>query len=95
MRFYKLSLATVETILEEYGFDETLVLLLCSLYNNMGFIHAAVQNHQEMRVCLGWLQRTVGAEHFSWAPISDEEYSFFSLYLAFSPDTQFITAPVA
>ena len=95
MRFYDLSFSTVENILQDYGFDENLVLLLCSLYNNMGYIHARAHNHQETKFCLDWLQRTVFADEFSDAPISDEDYCFFSLYLTFCSDKQFSTAPAA
>lgn len=95
LRFYNLSLATVENTLDEFGFDENLVLLLCSLYNNIGFIHAKTHNHQETKDCLAWLQRAVCAEQFSSAPMSDDDYCFFSLYLTFCSDTQFTTAAAA
>ena len=98
MKFYNLSFSTIENILEDDGdrpFDDNLILLLCGLYNNMGYIHARSNNVEETKFCLEWLQRTVFAEEFTTAPISDEDYCFFSLYLTFRLEEHFNTAPAA
>jgi hypothetical protein len=97
MRFYELSFCTIESITEEYGFDSHLVLLLCSLYNNMGHIYARSNDVKEVKFCLEWLQRTVNTEEFSaCTSISEEDFCFFSQYLMFgSTEQHFSSAPAA
>lgn len=97
MRFYELSFSTIENILQDFGFDSNLVLLLCSLYNNMGHIYARANDVGESQFCLEWLQRTVHADEFNYCTsICDEDYSFFSQYLMFcTPQHQFSSASAA
>jgi hypothetical protein len=97
MRFYELSFSTTESIIEEYRFDSHLILLLCSLYNNMGHIYARSYDMEETKFCLEWLQNTVNAEEFSTCnSMCDEDYCFFSQYLMFgSTEQHFSSAPAA
>ena len=97
MRFYELSFATIESIHEEYGYDSHLILLLCSLYNNMGHIYARANDNEESQFCLEWLQRTVNLDEFSTSnSMCDEDYCFFSQYLMFgSTEEHFSSAPAA
>ncbi|CAB9528367.1 expressed unknown protein [Seminavis robusta] len=97
MRFYELSFSTIENVLQEYGFDGNLIMLLCSLYNNMGHIHARSNDIEDTKFCLEWLQRTVNAEEFSNCnAMCDDDYCFFSQYLMFSSThNHFRSAPAA
>jgi hypothetical protein len=84
MRFYDLSLSTVECMLQGFGYDSNMVLMLCSLYNNMGHVHALFNDVEETQFCLDWLQKAVTAEEFNDEEvISEEDSSFFSQYLMY------------
>ena len=98
MRFYELSYSTIENMIQDFGgYDCNLILLLCSLYNNMGHIYARSNDAEERQFCLEWLQRTVNAEEFmACTVLSEEDCCFFSQYLMFTaPSKQFSTAPAA
>ena len=88
MRFYELSFSTIENVLEDIGYDSTLGLMMCSLYNNMGHIYARVNDVEESQFCLEFLQRTVKAEEFNDDNmICEEDCGFFSQYLMFCAST--------
>lgn len=95
MKFYDLSFSSVENIMQDFGFDLILIVILCGLCNNLGYLHARARDMDQMRFCLEWLQRTAYADEFSNASMTEEDYDFFSFYLLFRSVDQFSTATAA
>jgi hypothetical protein len=97
LRLYHLVVSTLANIGGDTSSfeDEVLLLLLCSLYNNIGHIHSCFQEADEAKFCLEWLQNVLQSEKTLYSKGYEKEYIFFFQYLVLSPDEQFCLASAA
>lgn len=104
LRLYELAFSLLETCYQDFAVGDQ-VLLLLSLYNNMGHIHSYFCNTPHAQLCVLWIQRIF---HFYYMEqqlnseqqdqqfsLAQEDFAFFFQYVPMSPDQEGSTAGAA
>ena len=84
---------TIESPSRTYGFHDAL-LVVCSLFNNMGHIHSIQMNCEKTRQCLKWLQ-SIFAHKAAKRVLYPGQYSYFFRYISVDSSRQLLVAPTA
>ena len=95
VKFYKISLGVLEQGATGRGNPTEIVLLLLSLFNNLGHICSHVADMKEALHCVQWLRSLVNAKSSLLLPHLREEHSFFTLSVLIPPGSEFALAPAA
>jgi len=94
-KFYTMALEVLEESSCQDGTSSEVLLLLLSLYNNLGHIQCHFFNVKEAQQCVEWLRNLVNAKSVLLLPHLREEHSFFCLSLLIPPGSEFSLAPAA
>lgn len=96
LNFYQLALLTLENVTEDKCLENAaMILLMCSIYNNMGHIHSYFRNLAETKSCLECLKSLLLSEESLAYELYEKQYIFFMQYLLINPEEQFCLAPAA
>ena len=75
--------------------DDDAILLVLSLFNNMGHIHSSfMMDSGKTQLCVSWMQSTFAAPHTHHA-LSPHDYDFFSQYISVPAESQLAISPAA
>lgn len=95
LQLYELAYATMEKAANEYyPSDQAFFMILCALYNNMGYVHDYYLNSSKALSCLEGLQLALRESSASLL-LNRVDYSFFSQYLVINAEKLLALAPAA
>jgi hypothetical protein len=96
LQFYAGAYQVLESSCRVRGFphDDALLLVL-SLFNNMGHIHSSfMMDTEKTQQCVSWMQSTFAAPQTQHV-LTPEDYAFFSQYISVPAGAQLMISPAA
>jgi hypothetical protein len=96
LQFYAGAYQVLESSCREFGFPyEDALLLVLSLFNNMGHIHSSfTMDSEKTQRCVSWMQSAFAAPQTTHV-LAPEDFSFFSQYISVPAAAQLMISPAA